>query len=465
MNIDSLLEGIHQSGLLITDPRIKEQAKFVLDPSRSVAALTTRRSGKTVGLCHRFFRTLLKYPGCYCPYIAITRDSAKNIMWPILHEQSARFGLNAEFIDSNLTMRLRNGSRLQLLGANVENFIVRLKGIKTPGAAIDEAQDFRSFIESLIDDVLTPATADYEDGWIAVTGTPGPIPQGFFYDITAKGKHNYSVYNWSLFDNPYLPNPRQFVSDLKAKKGWPDDHPTLMREYYGKWVLDLDVLLVRYNEKLNHFDALPNHKFNYILGIDLGYNDADALAILAWSPKDPTTYLVEELIVHKQGLTELVEQIQKMRQKYDITKMVIDEGGLGKKLAEEMRRQHKIPVHPADKTRKMETIAFLNDALRQGKFKAKNDSRFAEDSRCVQIDKEKTTPDKIVVKDSFHSDIIDAALYAFKESPAYTYTKEVEKPKYLSQDWAHAEVTRMEEEAEEYFKAQELAEKGFGEYL
>lgn len=462
--IDDLLEEFAKHGLLIQDTSIGAQNNFVLDSSRSIAALTTRRAGKSTGLAHRFFRTLLKYPGCYCPYVAITRDSAKNIMWPVLQEQAERFKLNADFIESNLTMKMKNGSRLQLLGANTEGFISRLKGIKTPGAAIDEAQDFRAFIESLIDDVLTPATADYTDGWIAVTGTPGPIPQGFFYDITAKGKHGYSIHNWSLFDNPYLPNPRKFVADIKLKKGWSDTHPTLLREYYGQWVLDLDVLLVRYNELVNDFYTLPSGKFNYILGIDLGYNDADALAVLAWSEQHEQTYLVEEVLASKQGITELVDQINVLSKKYDIYKMVIDEGGLGKKLAEEIRRRHHIPVQPAEKSRKMETIAFLNDALRTGKFKAKRTSRFAEDSKKVQIDKDRTTPDRIVVKANYHSDIIDAVLYAFKDSYAFSYTKQIVKPKYGTDEWARQQVSEMEEAAEEHFKNLEAMEKAYGEY-
>jgi hypothetical protein len=131
---------------------------------------------------------------------------------------------------------------------------------------------------------------------------------------------------------------------------------------------------------------------------------------------------------------------------------VIDEGGLGKKLAEEMRRRHHIPVHPADKTRKMENVAFLNDALRTNIFKAKSTSRFAQDSYGVQIDHEKSTPDRIIVKKGFHSDIIDAVLYAFKESPAYTYQQPNYKPKYKTPEWYTQEVIDMEKNAEEYFQ-------------
>jgi hypothetical protein len=458
--IDEFLYQALQSGLLIHDKSIPAQFSFVVDDSRAIAAWTTRRAGKTTGLAHRFLRTLLKYPNCFCPYIGLTRDSARNIMWKILQTETERFGIAATFTESNLTMTLQNGSRLQLFGADMKNFLPRLKGIKTPGAAIDEAQDFRSHIQSLIDDVLTPATLDYTDGWIAVTGTPGPVPHGFFYDITETGKHGYSIHSWSLFDNPYLPDPKAIVDDLKIKKGWLDNNPTLLREYYGKWVLDTDSLLVHYSSANNNYSSLPICNWTYLLGIDLGYNDADALAVLAWSPTQPATYLVEEVITEKQGLTELVGQIQKLNETYKFAKMVIDEGGLGKKLAEEMRRQHKVPVHPADKARKMESIAFLNDALRTKRFFAKANSRFAQDSYLVQIDKDKTTPDRIVVKDSFHSDIIDATLYAFKESPAFSYQVAAEKIVYGSKEWMDSEVKRMEDEA--YERALKDAEEAKG---
>ncbi len=139
----------------------------------------------------------------------------------------------------------------------------------------------------------------------------------------------------------------------------------------------------------------------------------------------------------------------------------MDEGGLGKKIAEEMRRRHGIPVQPADKARKMENVAFLNDALRTGRFKAKKESRFAQDSYLVEIDREKTTPDRLVVKSSYHSDVIDAVLYAFKESPSYAYQTPPVKPKHGTKEWAEAEVTDMERAAEEFFTEQEEAEKGW----
>jgi len=440
----------------VEEPEFPKQQAFIKDDKRSIAAQCSRRAGKTNGLALRFKRTMDKYPSSQCVYLALTRESAKDIMWPVLQELNDKYKWGCEFTPSTLTMIAPNGSVLRLYGADMKNFVKRLKGRKFPGVGVDEAQDFGTHLQSLIEDVLEPATADYQDGWIALTGTPGPVPSGYFFEVTQQNKYGYSVHDWTLYENPYMPAPQQFVEELKKKRGWDENNPTLLREYRNKWVLDVQSLWIQYKESIDHYDVLPNKKWHYILGIDVGFRDADAIGVIAYSDDSKDTYLVEELITPKQGLTELVQQIESLQKKYPIDKMMMDEGGLGKKMAEEMRRRHHIPVQPAEKIRKQETVEFLNDALRLGVFKAKSTSRFAKDSYLVQIDWEKSTPDKIVIKKNPHSDIIDAVLYAFKESPAYTYMAPKPKLKPGTEEWGKEEQDRMFEEAQRHFE--ELAE-------
>ncbi len=452
-----------QSEKEFRDTTFPLQDKFVIDPSRFLAAQCSRRAGKTNALALRFFRTLELNPGALCLYIALTRESARNIMWGVMQEFEERFKQGLVFTESNLTITHPNGARLQLFGADMKNFIRRLKGIKTPGVAIDEAQDFGVHLETLIDDVLTPTLTDYDNSWLALTGTPGPVPLGYFYEVTQKAKFGFSLHKWTLLDNPYLPNAQEFINEIKKKREWDEQNPTLRREWYNEWVLDVESLFIRYDSTKSHFDELPQGRWVYIMGIDIGFNDADALAVLAWSESSPNIYLVEEVVTSGQDITTLSNQVNALMHKYEISKIVMDEGGLGKKVAEEIRRRKQLPIHPADKLRKMENVAFLNDYLRLGKFKAKSDSKFAKDSYLVQIDWEKTTPDRIKVKDNYHSDIIDAVLYAFKESPAFTFQKAKEKLPYKSKEWAEQEVSNMEQAAIEHFEELEDQQKnGWG---
>jgi hypothetical protein len=231
------------------------------------------------------------------------------------------------------------------------------------------------------------------------------------------------------------------------RRGVTVDDPSIQREWFGKWILDSDSLLIKYDKSKNHFQTLPttppNMPYHYIMGIDIGFKDADAISILAYSDNGPTTYLVEELITEKQGITELVQQIQTLDSKYKVHKMVMDAVGLGKKIQEEIIKRWSIPVEAADKIRKMENVEIMNDALRTGRLMAKSGSRFAQDSYLVEIDRDKSTPERIKVSDRFHSDAIDSVLYAFKHSPAYAYTPPSEKPIYGSKAWAEAQENQM----------------------
>lgn len=442
-------------GIIIKDETFPEQDAFVSDTSTFIEACCTRRAGKSSGLGLRFYRTMDKYPGEICRYIALTRDSAKDIMWPVLQELDEKYKIGCKFTESNLTVTMKNDAKLRLYGADMQNFIRRLRGVKNPGIAIDEAQEFGKHLQYLVDDILTPTIADYHDGWLGMTGTPGAMPVGFFHEVSELRRYGFSHHSWSLLDNPYMPNAQVFLSKLKEKKGWDDNNPTYLREWCGKWVQDLQALVYHYSKEKNHYEILPLTNPIYIMGIDFGFEDADAISILAWDEKSPTTYLVDELVIRKQGLTELVEQVNLLRKKYDISKIVGDFGGLGKKLAEEMIRRYQIPIVAADKVRKAESIEIFNDAMRTSRFKARHTSQFAQDSMLLKWDLDKSTPDRKVISARFHSDACDSALYAFRESPAYSWTPEVAKPKYGTAEWANDQVTEMEEAAEKFFQEQE----------
>lgn len=460
-----ITEAIKRQNALIAkpvelNPNFPMQNEFINDPSRYIAAQCSRRAGKTNGLAYRFHSSMVKYPKSQCVYMGLTLDSAKGAMWPAFEEFNDRYKLGYSFLESKATIVHPNGAKLRIYGADMNNFIKRLKGRKYPGIAIDEAQDFQGHLESLIDDVLTPSIADYPDGWLAVTGTPGPTPQGYFFEVTKKGRFGFSNHAWTLFENPNMPDPKAFLDDLIARKEWPEDYPTLLREWRNQWVLDVEGLWIKYNEPQCNYTTLPTgHKWNHVMGVDVGFKDADAIAILAWSDTCPETYLVAEQLKKKQNISDLIAQIDFLQKKFDVYKIVLDEGGLGKKIGEEIRKRFGCPLEPADKPGKQDNVEFLNDDMRLGKFKAKKDSQFALDSLKVEIDWGKSTPKRIALKKTFHSDIIDAVLYAFKESYAFAHRPEgPPAPKWGTKEWAEQQADSMfEAELEGAMKEQEYS--------
>jgi len=448
-----------------------KQLKFVLDPRPFKVAVCSRRSGKTVACAAHLVDVAKNNKEIVCLYITLSRNNAKKLIWKEIEKINRLYKLGGLPDHTELSMTFPDtGSVIYLSGAKDKSEIEKFRGLAIKLVYIDECQSFKSYIEELVDDILAPALLDYA-GTLCLIGTPSAIPAGYFHDC-AVISDAWSKHGWTFFENPFIAEKsgkthQQLLERELKRRGVKPEDPSIQREFFGRWVLDSDSLWIHYDKDINHFQELmPRTKYNYIMGIDLGYEDADAIAVIAWSEQDPVTYLIEEKIVKKQGVTELVDQIRVLAAKYDVGKMVIDEGGLGKKLAEEMRRRHGIPVQPADKTRKMENVAFLNDALRSGRFKAKSASTFAQDSYLVEVDRDKSTPDRIKLSDKFHSDIIDAVLYGFKESPGWGYEKPIEKPKPGTKEWADAQQTAMFDSAVEHFSelaALERASSGLPE--
>src|SRR5438309_1167793 len=93
-----------KSKRVIVDEAFSKQAEFVKDGSRYITAKCTRRAGKSHGLAYKFFNAALKHPRSGSVYIALTRDSAKNIMWPILKDFDEKYKIGAHFKESSLTV-------------------------------------------------------------------------------------------------------------------------------------------------------------------------------------------------------------------------------------------------------------------------------------------------------------------------------------------------------------------------
>jgi phage terminase large subunit-like protein len=453
----------------LSDFLFDKQLKFVEDPRPFKVAVCSRRAGKTVACAAHLIDIAMNNKEVVCLYITLSRNNAKKLIWKEIEKINRLYKLGGTPDHTELSMTFpTTGSVIYLSGAKDQSEIEKFRGLALKIVYIDECQSFKEYIEDLVDDILSPALMDYA-GTLCLIGTPGAVPAGYFHKC-AVDTDAWSHHGWTFFDNPFVEvksgKTHQELLDRELKRrGVKMEDPSIQREYFGRWELDSDSLWIHYDPAKNHFiEQIPRIKYNYIMGIDLGYEDADAIAVIGWSEQDPCTYLVEEIVMKRQGITELVEQIQYLAKKYDVGKMVIDEGGLGKKLAEEMRRRHGVPVQPADKARKMENVAFLNDSLRTGRFKAKSASHFAQDSYLVEIDRNKSTPEKIKLSDKYHSDIIDAVLYAFKESPAFTYQKPVELPKPGTKEWADAQQAGMWSSALDHFQEQAELERKISEY-
>lgn len=417
------------------DGRLHEgQYKAIIDPAPYATEVTTRRAGKTTGRAADHIDTALKFPKTNSVYITLTRSNAKKIMFPIIQDINLRYNLGAEPNIQDLCFSFPNQSKIYLAGVKDQMSIHNFRGMKNKLVTIDEPQSMRPYIQELIDDILAPSLID-DDGRLRLSGTPGPIPKGYFYDVCQS--REWSHHFFTMFDNPFMDQPKLRLDMELKRRGVQIDHPSIQREFFGKWVIDLESLVIYYNESCNYIE-LPPVKWEHVISVDVGFEDSDAISVIAFSSDSPTAYLVEEFVKNKQGITELTQQIEHLIEKYNPFKIVMDTGGLGKKIAEEMKKRYGLPIEAADKTRKFEFIEILNDALRTGRFKVKSDSVFAQDAMLLEweTDLEKQ---RRIISPRYHSDIIDAVLYGFRESLQWLYVPRVSKPKPGTKEWQDAQ--------------------------
>lgn len=447
---------------LLEDFLFPEQLAFVDDPAPFKTAVCSRRSGKTIACAADLLKTASVTPGIVCLYVTLSRNNAKKIIWTELKRINRKFKLGGVANESDLSLVFGNESVIYCSGAGDKSEIEKFRGLPLKLCYIDESQSFPQYIKDLIDDVIAPALLDYA-GTLSLIGTPGPIPSGYYYQCANSAE--WSHHNWTFFQNKFITQKSgQSHSELLTRelkrRGVQADHPSIQREFFGKWCLDSDALVFHYDEGINHYVDLPRGEYTYILGIDIGFNDADALALLAWNEASKATFLVKEVVTRRQGIDELVEQIETLRKSYNIGKIVMDTGGLGKKIQESIISRYQIPVVSADKTRKFEYIELMNASLRTGGLKAKSASLFAQECKLVEYDLDRSTPDKRVVSKRFHSDVCDAVLYAWRESYSFTFTAPKAQPTYGTKAWQDKEQASFFEKATEHFEQMAEDSKG-----
>ena len=399
-----------------------EQLAFVTDPARYATAVCSVRAGKTTACAADLIHTALSMPGTIGLYITLARSSAKRIIWPELHKINRDYKLGCIPNEQDLSLKFPNGSIIYCSGASNEAEIEKFRGLSNVALVyVDESQAFRTHIKELVEEIIVKRLYD-TNGRCRLIGTPGPIPSGYFYDCAHSSQ--WSHHAWTLHSNIWIAKKSgksvtELIQQDMDRKGVGLDDPSIQRECFGRWVLDANSLLLSYNADVNDYSDLPIDKYEYILGIDLGFRDSDALCLLAYSPSSPVTWLVEEIVTPNQLTDDLAIQIRKLESKYGNMTMVADAGGLGKKVVQDLMARYNFFIQPANKLGKMADYKFLNNALRTGMFKAKKETRFAQDCNILERDLDKSTPDRTVVKG--HSDAVDATLYAFGLSPAYDY--------------------------------------------
>lgn len=434
----------------LLDSAFHQQRKFIEDPCKLKAALCTRRAGKTYGVGLYIFKEAIQNPGCSILYLGLSYQSAKRIvMKDVFQVIAKKFGLDVKFNWSDLSLTFPNGSVVYISGADAnEKQHAKLLGQKYRLAIIDEAAEWKTDLINLIYSTLKPAMVDH-GGTIAMVGVPGNI-MGFFYEVTSfqvdkvTGKLMYpgwKVHRWNAFDNPHIADKWEAeIEELKERNPLFLNTPIYKQQFLGEWVVDPDALCYKFSEKDNLIDALPEDpkKYDYVLGVDLGWNDPTAFVVCAYRTDENRLYVVHASKQKHMLPTDIAERVRELEAEFPINKWIID--GANLQLVQDLRIRMGIAFEAAVKgtsaMRKRDYIHLASADLLQRNIMVLDkgcDDLVAEWKKLVWDKTDKYNPREHQACDNHCA---DAFLYAYNACYAFVAKRvESNEPLRNSPEW------------------------------
>ena len=412
-------------GYNLSDPNFAKQDAFINSKASLVAGFCTRRAGKSYGAGLKLYQTALKHAGTTSVYISLTRDSAKRIMLKnVMKVINRKYDIGAIFNHTELSITLPNGSIIYLLGMDSDKREMdKVLGQKFKLAIIDEAGSFRQDLREIVYSKLKPACADLR-GQIYLIGTPQNFTKGLFYDVVwAQTELGWEVHKWSAFDNLYMADVWQReIDEMTAANPRVVETPWFKQNYLGQYVVDTEALCYRYRPDVNLVKSSTVSKFDfYVLGIDLGYEDATAFSLLGYNDKGGKLYVVHTSKEKHLTLTQVASRINWYQDRYAPYKMIVDNAA--KQAVEEIKQRFTLPLVAADKAGKADFIEIMNNDFVAGNILV------SDACSDLTVEYENLIWDDNSAKKQEHPNcdnhLADATLYAYRY--CYQYIKGVAK--------------------------------------
>ena len=340
------------------------QRNFCLDPSRLKAALCSRRAGKSSGASLGFLDIAYTEPGSNMLYIGLTEKSAINILWKdCLATQAKRLKKSVKLNEDKKRIKFGGTSSiLYYAGVDTDKSeLEKLLGNKYRRIVIDEAASYSIDLKALIYQYLMPATEDV-DGDIWLIGTPGNRIKSYFHRVTTGLEPEWSVHKWTALDNPHMRDKwLAAMNRLKEKTPGIEETPWFQQMYLGMWAIDESALVYKFKRAKNLFSKLPDGKWRFVHGIDLGHSpDPTAFVVQAYRDYDPKLYTVFAYKRTEMNISDVADFSKQLDKRFPSSRQIID--GSNKQAVAEMRDRHKMhKLETAEKTAKVEFINLMNN--------------------------------------------------------------------------------------------------------
>lgn len=393
-----------------------KQIEFYDDEARRRSLIAGRRAGKTYGgAAGDLVQDALLHPDSVYLYVALSKETARNILWDNpatgLKRFDRQFNLQLGFNNQSCIATFKNGSQIYLHGAKNEDALEKLRGRPFRKAKVDECASFApKRIQRLVDKVLGPAMADYR-GQLDLMGTPGKALAGTWFESTSlatfgasplrgqpkcayhdapaeqRALAEWSLHRWSVADNTALPHIwAEEAQDEKRRKGWADDNPDWVNEWLGLWIIDLESLVYRYDQKFD-WDGGPlpaGHVWEKVGAFYLTNDGQLGVVVCAYSATHPHMYQVDDKRAGRATADTIARILGDLDRKHNLRDFVGARQSGGKALLEELRMYYSLDCHPFLLRDKHDLVVLANADLEAGRIHVLGGSELAAELQGLQ---------------------------------------------------------------------------------
>ena len=422
-----------------------EQQEVLLTKKRLIVLICGRRAGKTVALAALIILVAISHERGDVLYLGRTSKSAYDIIWRSLIDILTYLGVPYTPNLTDQTITFNTGLKIFVKGTATKADIENLRGLGLRLAVKDECQsDSHDKLKMLVTEILTPATKDYEDSQIVLSGTPPRIEGSYQEAKYSENNGQIARYNWNMSVNPHIPHHETILEETLEKDFAGNANDTVyQREHLGRiGAYDTEALVLRFTPANHYTDAQLSAWINgqpitdifLSGGVDYGFDDQDSCVIIMASERKGERFLIYEYKGNRTGITDFADKMKLGISRVASNPMFAkigkqftwfcDTEGLGKKITFELAQQFGLSVSPAYQGQQEVLVEMLQDEVRTGRFKVRAPqtidgkeivSLIEEEARKIVFARDESDHlTRRIDDDIFHPEIMKSVLYSLR---------------------------------------------------
>jgi PBSX family phage terminase large subunit len=418
------------------------------------------RSGKTYGTLQEIVYLALTHPESRWLIARKYATDIRSSIWmdtlpKVLNSLNLEQGKDYMSLEAGMIITFKNKSRIICGGLDDKERVDKILGQEYFGIYLNESQDIPySTVKTLLTR-LAQKVVIYIDN-----KTKAVAQNRLFVDLNPTSINHWTYKMFILKINPESNEAIPFPDSYTAIQMNPHDNQDNLPPGYieralevlkgnarnryllGEYTTDDDVKVFSPPEsglydwpEFMQWGELNWADVQIVGGLDLGFQDADALCFIAWRNGDPIQWIVYEHKLRRQNIDQLAEATRKglkwctdnipcRSQKIDIygDTATVRHGheGNSKKSISQLALDYNLPIRPAYKRDKMMAIEHLQGEINSGTLKIPRNGVFFEETEITVWTREEDGSILRIIDDKiFHPDMMDAVLYPMRFLVSY----------------------------------------------